>query len=324
MCYYQSMREDPKRGHYVILVPNHKRQMDGPAMLSLNNSLKDILDVYVAEVLPKFPAPQDEQLFLQSNGKAFKGGKIANRLPEFLQKSGVRPDLCVAATNIRKWIVTTCHQKKCNGASFDERVIRHAMCHSERAAKANYLREDLTEVSAAALDIIAACTDTRAKRTGKFAPEAGKAHMRTAFFTRVACTSTQTSELNPVNSDHVSPSSPEVESRKFRPLTIDFDHVSPSSPEAKSSNVCPLTSEEKTLIKTIFIDIIVKDQVVCVRDIRPLLMADTKLRTLVPHKTLVQRVADHICYCQVEHPRKDPNELPQADAESNISEWLEA
>ena len=24
------------------------------------------------------------------------------------------------------------------------------------------------------------------------------------------------------------------------------------------------------------------------------------------------------------HPRKDLNELPQADAESNISEWLEA
>ena len=86
------------------------------------------------------------------------------------------------------------------------------MCYSDRAAKANYLREDLTEVSAAALDIIAACT------------------------------STQTSELNPVNSDHVSPSSPEAESSKVRPLTIDFDHVSPSSPEAKSSNVCPLTS----------------------------------------------------------------------------------
>ena len=34
--------------------------------------------------------------------------------------------------------------------------------------------------------------------------------------------------------------------------------------------------------------------------------------------------ADHIRYCRVMHPRKDPNELPQADAESNISEWLEA
>ena len=168
------------------------------------------------------------------------------------------------------------------------------MCHSDRAAKANYVREDLTEVSAAALDIIAACT------------------------------STQTSELNPVNSDHVSPSSPEAESSKVRPLTIDFNHVSPSFPEAKSSNVCPLPSEEKTLIKTIFNEIIVKDQVVCVRDIRPLLMSDTKLRMLVPHKTVVQRVADHIRYCQVKHPRKDPNELPQADAESNISEWLEA
>ena len=80
-------------------------------MLSLNNSSKDMLDVYVAEISPKFPALRDEQLFLQSNGKAFKGGKIAKRLPEFWQKSGVRPDLCVTATNIRKWIVTTCHQK---------------------------------------------------------------------------------------------------------------------------------------------------------------------------------------------------------------------
>ena len=151
------------------------------------------------------------------------------------------------------------------------------MCQPDRAAKANHVREDLTEVSAAALDIIAACT------------------------------STQTSELNPVNSDHISPSSPEVESSKVRPLTSDFHYVSPSSPEAKSSNVCPLPSEEKTLIKTIFNEIIVKDQVVCVRDIRPLLMSDTKLRMLVPHKTVVQRVADHIRYCQVKHPRKDPN-----------------
>ena len=33
--------------------------------------------------------------------------------------------------------------------------------------------------------------------------------------------------------------------------------------------------------------------------------------------------ADHIRYCRVMHPRKDPNELPQADAESNISGWLQ-
>lgn len=39
---------------------------------------------------------------------------------------------------------------------------------------------------------------------------------------------------------------------------------------------------------------------------------------------MVQQVTDQIRYCRVKHPRKDPNELPQADAESNISEWLEA
>ena len=53
-----------------------------------------MLDVYVAEIRPKFPALQDEQLFLQSNGKAFKGGKIAKRLPEFWQKSGETRSLC--------------------------------------------------------------------------------------------------------------------------------------------------------------------------------------------------------------------------------------
>ena len=39
---------------------------------------------------------------------------------------------------------------------------------------------------------------------------------------------------------------------------------------------------------------------------------------------MVQKVTDHIRYCRVMHLRKDLNELPQADAESNISEWLEA
>jgi len=30
---YHSMRKDPKRGYNMILVPSHKRQVDGPAML---------------------------------------------------------------------------------------------------------------------------------------------------------------------------------------------------------------------------------------------------------------------------------------------------
>lgn len=37
---YHSMRKDPKRGYNMILVHSHKRQEDGPAMLSLSDALK--------------------------------------------------------------------------------------------------------------------------------------------------------------------------------------------------------------------------------------------------------------------------------------------
>ena len=57
---------------------------------------------------------------LNNSGNAFAGAKISTRVPEFWQKTEVRPDIQVTATNIRKWIVTVCHRKKCEGADFDE------------------------------------------------------------------------------------------------------------------------------------------------------------------------------------------------------------
>ena len=98
-------------------------------------------------------------LFLQSDGKSFLHGKIAKRLPEFWRKTGVRSDLHVTATNIRKWIVTVCHEKKSEGVDVDEDTLRRAMCHSDKAAKSSYLREDLTKVAACAMNIIAMCTN---------------------------------------------------------------------------------------------------------------------------------------------------------------------
>ena len=55
----------------------------------------------------------------------------------------------------------------------------------------------------------------------------------------------------------------------------------------------------------------------CARDIRPLMMANTAEDATAT----LNHGADHIRYWRMMHPRKDPNELPQADAESNISEW---
>ena len=67
MADYHRMKKDQKRGHYVMLVVQHKRQVDGPAVISSMKELKEMLDVYVEEIRPHFPKPKDENLLLKGN-----------------------------------------------------------------------------------------------------------------------------------------------------------------------------------------------------------------------------------------------------------------
>ena len=80
--HYRNMYHDPVNGDAVILVPEHKRSVDGPAMLALDEELVDLLSIYVESVHPQFPSPQDDYLFLQSLGKRFMNGTINRRLSE--------------------------------------------------------------------------------------------------------------------------------------------------------------------------------------------------------------------------------------------------
>ena len=73
--------------------------------------------------------------------------------------SGVRPDLWVTATNIRKFIVTVLQENKTAGAEFDESGVRIAMCHTQKTAMNSYLREDLTAVASQAARTIRQFTD---------------------------------------------------------------------------------------------------------------------------------------------------------------------
>lgn len=88
----------------------------------------------------------------------FRKGRISRRLPEFWQRSVVPPDRRITATNIKKWIVTECHEKKHRGENVNEQVLRESMCHSDTTAKTFYLRQELTEVAAQAVAIIVKCT----------------------------------------------------------------------------------------------------------------------------------------------------------------------
>lgn len=106
---------------------------------------------------------------------SFRKGRISRRLPEFWQRSVVPPDHRITATNIKKWIVTECHEKKHRGENVNEQVLRESMCHSDTTAKTFYLRQELTEVAAQAVAIIVKCTqdctiESRSNKTDQARP----------------------------------------------------------------------------------------------------------------------------------------------------------
>ena len=49
---WNSRRRDDVTGHQVILVTHHKRQVDGPAPLSLHDELQSLMGIYVDKILP--------------------------------------------------------------------------------------------------------------------------------------------------------------------------------------------------------------------------------------------------------------------------------
>ena len=154
---FETVKEDPRTKMRVMLIPDHKRGVAGPAPVTTSEVMYQHMQRY-SYILPQFGPSRDVQhLFLMSDGKPFVHGSIYRRISEIWTKSGVRRDLRVTATNISKWIVTVCHQKKIEGAHIDEGALRLAMCHSNKTAETFYLREDMTEEAARATKIIAQC-----------------------------------------------------------------------------------------------------------------------------------------------------------------------
>ena len=304
---YKTMRQDPETGHHVILVTHHKRQVDGPAMLSLDNELKSLVDTYVMKMLPRYPEPRDENLFLQSNGKAFHHGTLGKRLPEFWLRSGIRTDLRITATNIRKFIVTVCHQKKSEGVSVSEDVLRRAMCHSDKVARSNYMREDLTKVAAAAMDIITTCTtDSNVQPTS---PEETSDQMEAA----VTTTPTSAEDVIPKKFHRSSRASSETNRKGSHSGDI----------PVQTSPIRPLSENEKSVVQEAFKQHITTNAKIVLEDVRKVIRDHPTLSALEPFDAMAKKVADNVRYLQLTEPRKDPKELPEEPAAARVYDWID-
>ena len=220
------------------------------------------MDIYMRCVRPQFPPPRDNNIFLQGDGKCFAHDVMGKRLPNFGARSGVQSDLRVTATNVRKWIVTTCHQKKEEGLPVAEDALRRAMCHSNRVAKSNYLQEDLTRVASEATNTIALCTR--------------------------GATDDPKSKLPRLDEQ------PEDQSAELYHQRQDQSAEGAATPPRNR----PLTDTEKSTIQEAFADQLRKDQKILLVDVRQVMEGHPTLAALEPFAVMSKRVADYLRYLQ--------------------------
>ena len=276
-------------------------------MLALDEELVDLLAIYVEHIHPQFPSPRDDYLFLQTSGKRFTNGTINRRLPEMWLRSGVRTDLRVTATNIRKFIVTVLQENKIEGAAFDESGVRMAMCHTQKTVMNSYLREDLTAVAFQAARTIKQFTDKSStyqplNSTGnKVNAAAEKQQSNSAE--QVPSTSHEqplsnavnradaVADMQPRNADkngqgtsreqpvdeHMNKSDAAVDKQTTNSVEIHSSKGSGTLPSSTSSQRRPIMDDEKKHIQQVFCDTIRSNATITMQFVRETMKKDAKL-----------------------------------------------
>lgn len=164
----QAKRASEFPGCFVMLVTRHKRQVDGPAIVTMDERLHDFVDVYIRDIRPMVvDSPEEQHLFVTKEGKPFATGTLGTRVTDLWRQTGIRPDLRVSCTDFRKCIVTMVeeankkHRIETGRPLIDNNDVRKLLCHSEKTAKIWYMRENLTSIGARAHTVIERIRDGR-------------------------------------------------------------------------------------------------------------------------------------------------------------------
>ena len=147
---YEGARREETSGKLVMLIAKHKRTQQGPAMLCMGNNLQWWLRTYVDHIRPNFAQPQEDALFVTSSGEAFPEATIGKRITAFYKKAGIRTDIRVSSTKIRKMISSEVHSNEPDVAG----ALRKLMAHSRKTAETSYVQSSLTTTAASAHAIV--------------------------------------------------------------------------------------------------------------------------------------------------------------------------
>ena len=90
--------------NYIMLINDHKTtQQHGPVELSIRAPLFRHLQIYVDFIRPRVAQLDADTIFVTAEGNAFRRGTVGKRVTEMFVKAGVRNEIRVSSTRIRKF-----------------------------------------------------------------------------------------------------------------------------------------------------------------------------------------------------------------------------
>ena len=96
-------------------MPQHKTSTTGTAPLTMTSTLFDRLTTFVNDVRTILETYSDN-IFLTQEGNAFNDGTLGRTIISFWKNTGVRPDISMTSTRLRKMGTSTTKEHRCREA----------------------------------------------------------------------------------------------------------------------------------------------------------------------------------------------------------------
>jgi len=238
-----------------------KQRCTRPPELTVTSRLYSYLQIYVLKVRPHFTAQGEDAVFIKVDGLAFRPGTLGKRVSQYFLQAGIRKDVRVTPTNIRKMMTDKAYEM----LPTKKHLIHHHMKHLERTADANYM----IKINA---------------------DRASKAH---ALVSRRI----QESGDSPAKHHALSSNSSNTATNDDVPLAEVFDNPKPALPSTSQRGTpISLSDEHRSVLLTAFQHEIAPGKLLTTHEIRSRMRTNHVLRIYVVQPDFVKRAADFVRY----------------------------
>ena len=287
LSHFKQATYSASNDRYTILVDKHKTtRHHGPAELTVTSRIYSYLQIYVLYVRPQFAAAGEDALFVKEDGYAFRHGTIGKRVTQFFQQAGIRKDVRVTATNIRKMITDKAYEL----SPTKKRLIHGHMKHQERTADSNYVIQVNAERAVKAHELVHnIIQDPSTSKPAEPSPAVGQEEddnddkpLGTVF------------GKQPSNEDDDDDLPLAVALRKQRTKALESSDE--SDEKSARVSVASLGDEYKSVLMTVFHNEISTGRLLTMNEVRTKMRAHLFLRKMVVQPDFVKKVADFVRY----------------------------